>query len=182
MSRDAVVAKRYAKALFELAAAQQIAPQVEEQLKLIVQAVKQDPQIEKFLSLPNVEANRKMAVLKAALGDNVSELVLSTLELLLTRGRQDIIANVYEAYMAVAGEALGQAHATVYAAQTLSEAELAEVVVQFSKLTGKKIIAEQVVEPALLGGVQVRIGDRLYDGSLSGKLERLQRTMKLQAL
>jgi F-type H+-transporting ATPase subunit delta len=49
----------------------------------------------------------------------------------------------------------------------------------FGKLSGKKIIAEQIVEPALLGGVQVRIGDRLYDGSLSGKLDRLQKSFKI---
>lgn len=182
MSRDTVVAKRYAKALFELAAAQQIAPQVEEELKLIVQALKQDETIEKFLSLPSVETSNKIAVLKSAFGDKVSALVLNTLELLIARGRQDIIAFVYEAYIQVAGEALSQAHATVYSAQSLSDAELAEVVAQFSKLTGKKIIAEQKVEPSLLGGIQVRIGDRLYDGSLSGKLDRLQKSLKLQAL
>jgi len=182
MSRDTVVAKRYAKALFELAAAQQIAPQVEKQLKLIVEAMKQDQDIEKFLSLPSVEVSKKSEVLKAALGDKVSELVLHTLELLIIRGRQDIISFVYDAYIKIAGEALGQAYATVYTAKSLSEAELAEVTASFGQLVGKKIIAEQIVEPSLLGGVQVRIGDRLYDGSLSGKLERLQKSLKLQAL
>jgi F-type H+-transporting ATPase subunit delta len=61
----------------------------------------------------------------------------------------------------------------------LSDAELAEVEVSFGKLSGKKIVAEQIVKPDLLGGVQVRIGDRLYDGSLSGKLERLQKSFKI---
>jgi F-type H+-transporting ATPase subunit delta len=49
-------------------------------------------------------------------------------------------------------------------------------------VTGKKITAEQVVEPALLGGIQVRIGDRLYDGSLAGKLNRLQKSLNKRAL
>lgn len=178
MSRDAVVAKRYAKALFEVAQQQKVVSEVQEQLKLIVQALEQDADIEKFLSVPSIAPEQKIAVLKAAFGDRVSTLVFNTVQILITRRRQDIIAEVYAAYTKVAGDSLGQAHATVYSAQALSDAELANVAAQFGQLTGKAIIAEQIVEPSLLGGVQVRIGDRLYDGSLSGKLERLQKSFK----
>jgi F-type H+-transporting ATPase subunit delta len=179
MSRDAVVAKRYAKALFEVAEKQQVVSEVEEQLKLIVQALEQDADVQKFLSLPSIDPERKVAVLKAAFGDRVSALVLNTIQILISRRRQDVIAEVYAAYTKVAGDSLGQAHATVYSAKVLSDDELAGVAAQFGQLTGKTIIAQQVVEPALLGGVQVRIGDRLYDGSLSGKLERLQKSFKI---
>jgi len=179
MSRDAVVAKRYAKALFEVALQQKVVSEAQEQLKLIVQALEQDADIEKFLSVPSIAPEQKIAVLKAAFGDRLSALVLNTVQILITRRRQDIIADVYAAYTKVAGDSLGQAHATVYAAQALSDAELAGLEAQFGQVTGKTIIAKQIVEPALLGGVQVRIGDRLYDGSLSGKLERLQKSFKI---
>lgn len=179
MSRDTVVAKRYAKALFELAEKQQAVAEVEGQLKLIVGVLEQDPEIEKFLSLPSIDPASKIAVLKAAFGDQVSVLVLNTLEILITRRRQGDIADVYAAYTKVAGDSLGQAHATVYAAKALSDEELAGVAAQFGQVTGKTIIAQQIVEPSLLGGVQVRIGDRLYDGSLSGKLDRLQKSFKI---
>ncbi|OMF37178.1 ATP synthase F1 subunit delta [Paenibacillus sp. FSL H8-0548] len=179
MSRDTVVAKRYAKALFELAEKQQIVSGVEDQLKLIVQILEKDPEIESFLSLPSIDPASKIAVLKTAFGDQVSVLVLNTIEILITRGRQNVIADLYAAYTKVAGDSLGQAHATVYAAKALTDEELAAVAVQFGQVTGKTIIAQQVVEPSLLGGVQVRIGDRLYDGSLSGKLERLQKSFKI---
>jgi F-type H+-transporting ATPase subunit delta len=179
MSRDAVVAKRYAKALFEVALQQKVVSEVEEQLKLIVQALEQDADIEKFLSVPSIAPEQKIAVLKAAFGDRVSTLVFNTVQILITRRRQDVIADVYAAYTKVAGDSLGQAHATVYSAQAMSDDELANVAAQFGQLTGKTIIAQQIVEPSLLGGVQVRIGDRLYDGSLSGKLERLQKSFKI---
>lgn len=179
MSRDAAVAKRYAKALFEVAEKQQVVSEVEEQLKLVVQALEQDADVQKFLSLPSIDPASKIAVLKTAFGDRVSALVINTLEILVTRRRQDVIADVYAAYTKVAGESLGQAHATVYTAHALSDEELAGVAAQFGQITGKTIIAQQIVEPALLGGLQVRIGDRLYDGSLSGKLERLQKSFKI---
>jgi F-type H+-transporting ATPase subunit delta len=179
MSRDTVVAKRYAKALFELAAQQNIVSEVEAQLKLISETLEQNQDVGKFLSLPSIEPAKKTALLKAAFGDQVSALVLNTLELLITRRRQAAISGVYEAFTKIAGEALGQAHATVYAASALTDEELAGVAAEFGQITGKKIIAQQVVEPELLGGLQVRIGDRLYDGSLSGKLERLQKSFKI---
>ncbi|MBH5320565.1 F0F1 ATP synthase subunit delta [Paenibacillus sp. GSMTC-2017] len=182
MSRDTVVAKRYAKALFELASAAGKVSEVEDQLKLIADALKQDEETVKFLSLPTVAPEGKIALLKAVFGDNVSELVYNTLHVLVTRRRQSIIGDVYEAYTKIAGEALGQAHATVYSAKELTDQELADVSAQFGSITGKKIIAQQIVEPALLGGLQVRIGDRLYDGSLSGKLDRLQKSLNSKAL
>ncbi|WP_424766601.1 F0F1 ATP synthase subunit delta [Paenibacillus sp. sgz302251] len=179
MSRDTVVAKRYAKALFELASQQQVVAEVEAQLKLVAESIEQDQEIQKFLSLPNVEAEKKAALLKSAFGDHISALVLNTLELLISRRRHGVIAAVYAAYTKIAGEMLGQAHATVYSAKRLSEEELAVVAAQFGQLTGKTIIAQQILEPELLGGVKVRIGDRLYDGSLSGKLDRLQKSIKI---
>ncbi|HTG70386.1 MAG TPA: F0F1 ATP synthase subunit delta [Candidatus Udaeobacter sp.] len=179
MSRDTVVAKRYAKALFELAQEQSIVSQVGEQLKLVVDTLGKEPEASKFLELPSIDPAKKIAVFKGSFGDQISALLLHTLELLIIRGRQDLIADVYKAYTKVAGESLGQAHATVYTAKTLTGAELSEVETIFGKLSGKKIVAEQIVDSSLLGGVQVRIGDRLYDGSLSGKLERLQKSFKI---
>ncbi|MBD3920757.1 F0F1 ATP synthase subunit delta [Paenibacillus sp. PR3] len=182
MSRDVVVAKRYAKALFDIAQQQQIVAEVEDQLKLIVEAIESEVDVQKFLALPSVDASRKIELLRGVFADRVSYIVLNTLELLLTNGRQDVIVDVYGAYVKIAGEALGQARATVYTAQLLEADELEKVAAQFSQITGKKITAEQVVEPALLGGIQVRIGDRLYDGSLAGKLNRLQKSLNKRAL
>ncbi|MNZ99515.1 ATP synthase subunit delta [compost metagenome] len=179
MSRNTVVAKRYAKALFELAAQQQLVSEVEAQLKLVVETLQQHEEIAKFLSLPSIDPAKKVELLKSAFGDRVSSLVFNTIELLVSRRRQGEIGAVYEAFVKYAGDALGQAHATVYTAIALSDEELAGVAAEFGKLAGKTIVAEQIVEPALLGGVQVRIGDRLYDGSLSGKLERLQKSLKI---
>ncbi|WP_127534250.1 F0F1 ATP synthase subunit delta [Paenibacillus kobensis] len=182
MSRDVVVAKRYAKALFDIAQQQSVVSEVEGQLKQIVDAIGQDDMIKKFMSFPSIDAKRKIELFRSAFADRVSYILLNTLELLINNGRQDIIGDVYEAYVKIAGEALGEARATVYTAQALSAEELAKVAAQFSQISGKKITAEQVVNSDLLGGIQVRIGDRLYDGSLAGKLNRLAKSLNKRAL
>lgn len=182
MSRESAVAKRYAKALFELAKEQNIVAEAEQQLKLVVEALDSDEEVRKFLAFPSINVDQKIAFIRQAVAGQVSDAVLNTIELIVTRGRQAIIGEVSEAYTKVAGEALGQAQATVYTAQLLSDEELAKVAEKFGQLAGKNIIATQVVNADLLGGVQVRIGDRLYDGSLSGKLARLEKQLKSQAL
>ncbi|MFC4777879.1 F0F1 ATP synthase subunit delta [Paenibacillus sp. GCM10023252] len=182
MSRDAVVAKRYAKALFDIAQGQSLVNEIEAQLKLIVSAIEENKDLGRFLASPSIGTEQKIALLRGAFGDQISVILNNTLELLVTRGRLDILSDIAETFTKIAGEALGQAQATVYTAQLLTDSELSDVAAQFGAISGKKILAQQVVEPSLLGGIQVRIGNRLYDGSLSGKLSRLEKSLKSLAL
>jgi F-type H+-transporting ATPase subunit delta len=104
--------------------------------------------------------------------------VANTLQLLIEKGRETLVGAVYEDYVKIAGEALGQANATVTSALPLTVEEATNVKAQFEQMIGKKVRIENIVDPSLLGGLQVRIGDRLYDGSLSGKLARLEKSLK----
>jgi len=177
MSRASVIAKRYAKAMFEIAREKGTVSEIEPQLRGIAEALERDADIRKFLAFPNIGSQQKVEIFRQALGGKVSDEVLQLIALLIKRGRQDDIPGVYEAYTRIAGEATGEARAVVYTALPLGEAELAAIAERFGKIAGKTIRAEQEVEPSLLGGIQVRIGDRLYDGSLSGKLARLEKAL-----
>ncbi|NEW08904.1 F0F1 ATP synthase subunit delta [Paenibacillus sp. SYP-B3998] len=174
---DIVVAKRYAKALFEVAREKGVISQVEEELKSVGSAIRDNADLQKFLNHPNVGTSVKTDLLKQIFEGKVSEMVANTLQVLIDKGRQSILTALVSDYVKIANEALGQASATVYSALTLTEAQQAEIASQFSKVTGKTIRVENVVEPKLLGGIQVRIGDRLYDGSLAGKLDRLSKAL-----
>lgn len=178
MSRNTIVAKRYAKALFDLASEQNLVSDIDSQLESVVKALDNEPQFLRLLNSPDISLEGKLHALRAVVGDKVSAPLQHILELLVTRGRQGIIVALYEAYIKIVSDALGQSHATVYSYKELSETELQELADQFGAMTSQKIIPKQIVDPSLLGGVQVRIGDRLYDGSLSGKLDRLQKTFK----
>ena len=177
MSADSVAAKRYAKALFEAAAQRNAVWDIEQQFRDLVEALERSPEIRAFLGSPKFETSLKVSVLRNALEGRTNELLMNAVELLIGRGRQAELAAVYQAYSRIAGEASGQAKAIVYTARPLGEAELAAIAEQFGKLTGKEIRAEQEIDPSLIGGIKVRIGDRLYDGSLSGKLARLEKEL-----
>lgn len=177
MSADIVVAKRYAKALFETAQQSGIVMDVQKQLKFVVDALDKDADVGAFFAYPNIDASIKINVLRKAFADQVSSIVLNLISLVVERRRQELFPEIYEQYLNLANESAGITQAAVYTAKTLSTEELAKIAKQFNEITGKIVVAHQIVAPELLGGIQVRIGDKLYDGSLSGKLERLHKAL-----
>ncbi|MFD0673723.1 F0F1 ATP synthase subunit delta [Cohnella sp. GCM10027633] len=182
MSRGTVVAKRYAKALFQLANENGLVSEVESKLSLVVSTVENDATIRAFLSAPNIALSAKVAALKSAFDDKASSFVLNTVSLLIERGREGEIASVLEAYLQVAGNVLGRADAIVTSSTPLSEVEKNKLAVKFGALLGKTVRVTNAVNPELLGGLTVRIGDTLYDGSLKGKLDRLDKTLRTAAI
>lgn len=182
MSRGTGAAKRYAKALFELALEQGLVTETENQLKLIADVVESDAEIRAFLTAPNITLDTKLKVLNSAFNDKASAIVLNTVSLLLERGREGELPAVLEAYLQVAGGVLRRADAHVASAKPLTEQEIVKLADKFGTLLGKTVRVTNTVNPELLGGITVRIGDTLYDGSLRGKLERLEKELQTAAI
>jgi len=178
---DLVVAKRYAKALHASAEESGSVEQTGEQLRAVLDVYNQEPDLRVIMSHPGIAADAKLDLIKRAFGDGLSELVISTLKLLIERGRFSVLPALYQAYTAIADERSGRARAIVYSAYELSEADNQAIAAQFGKLTGKTITVENVVDKSLIGGIRVRIGDRLYEGSVAGKLEQLRKQLKQNA-
>jgi F-type H+-transporting ATPase subunit delta len=178
MSRGTVAAKRYAKALFQLAQEQGVTAEAESQLTALVTAVEQDAEIRAFLAAPGITTENKIQAIRAAFGDQASPIVLNTISLLIERGRQGELASLLEAYRQVSGSALGRTDALVTSAKPLSEQERDRLAARFGELIGKTVRVENIVDSSILGGLTVRIGDTLYDGSLRGKLDRLSKQLQ----
>ena len=177
MKKDAIVIKRYAKALYELAHEKGVADSVEDELRQLHELIETHASLADFITNPNISAEAKADVIKQAFGDNLSVYVYNTIRLLLERDREMFLSDLYQAYVDVADEEQGRASAHVTAPRALTEDELNGIADVFSRITGKKIRVTSEVDESLLGGLTVRIGDRLYDGSLKGKLERLQKQL-----
>ncbi|OWA36151.1 F0F1 ATP synthase subunit delta [Saccharibacillus sp. O16] len=181
MSRDTLAAKRYARALFEVTFAQGKVTETQAELRAITEAFASDPALRKFVSSPGVSAETKKKVLNSAFEGRVSVPVARTIELLVERGRTQLFSELRESYEQISNEALGLADATVYSAFPLTEEEKTTAAERFGALTGKKITVHNVVDKEVLGGAKVVIGNTLYDGSLAGKLSRLEKSFERQA-
>lgn len=179
---EIVVAKRYAKALFEIAVEKNAVEQYKQELQLVVDTLSDNPDLQNILQHPSVDAERKLEVVQTIFKDSLSEIVMQTLKLLISRRRQGILRALLLDYVQIANDRLGQVDAVVYTPLALTDSQEQEIQNQFSKFTGKTVRVQSVIEPSLIGGIQVRIGNRVYDSSISGKLERLRKTFKSQAL
>lgn len=181
MSQKALVAKRYAKALYEIANQEQITSLVEQELKALVQVITQDSEVQNFIASPNISEKTKLESIHTALQGKVSQPVINMISLLIERGRMEILPELSESFVKIAGKAIGMADALVYTTYLLNDQEQQDVANEFGQLTHQTIRVQNVVDPSLLGGMKVIIGDTLYDGSLAGKLARLEKSFNRQA-
>jgi len=178
---DYVVAKRYAKALYASAEEAGVVEKISGELQLAAQIYKEEEQFRAILSHPGVENDAKFDLFKQSFGEALSELVYNMVKLLIERGRLALLPSICQAYLEIADERSGRAQAKVYSVYPLTDEDKRAVEAHFSKITGKQISVDNIIDRSLIGGIRVRIGDRLYDGSVAGKLQQLQNQLKQNA-
>ena len=177
MSRATGTSKRYAKALYEVAQDRGRVGEVEQDLLHLAETVRVNSDLRDLLEHPAIALEKKKAIIEALFQGKGGSEVYNLLLLLTDRRRTEIVPFLVVDYGKIANEALGQAVAVVTTPKPLTAEEAEAITTYFSRITGKKIRVSSEIDTSLLGGLQVRIGDRLYDGSLSGKLNRLRKTL-----
>lgn len=172
-----IVAKRYALALFQLANEHQLLDQMEDELRAIKDAVNNNTDLKAVLKSPKLSIAKKKEIVKAALA-SVNTYVLNTLLILIERHREDHIADVADHFIMLADDARGIAGAEVYSTRPLTDEERSVLSTTFAAKVGKKSLRiDNIVDTNLLGGIKIRIGNMIFDGSLRGRLDRLERQL-----
>lgn len=172
-----MVAKRYALALFQIAKEQELLDRMEEELRVVKEVFTYNTDLNAVLKSPNLEAEKKKAILSEAFA-SMNPYLLNTLQLLIDRHRETELMAVVDEFIELANEERGIAEAEVYTTRPLTDAEREAISASFAAKIGKKSLRiENIVDSNLLGGVRLRIGNRIYDGSLRGKLDRLERKL-----
>lgn len=172
-----LVAKRYAVALFQLAQEQNNLEAVEAELQEVKKALGENDKFLTIINHPKVSREKKKDMFKTAF-KGVNDSVMNTLLVLVERQREDIIQSMVDYYVELANEARGVADATVYSIRELSDEEEKSLSDLFAKRIGKeKLRIKNVVDKSLLGGIKVRIGNTIYDGTVKRKLEQIERQL-----
>lgn len=172
-----VIANRYADALFQLATEKNQLDEIVEELRLVKDVVEKTPSFISYFTHPKVSEREKRDLIKAHFG-SLSELSLRMLLLLVERKRFDNLLLIIDRFHQLAYEASGVAEAIIYSAKPLTDEEKRLVSEAFAKKVNKeKLVVTNVVDEKLIGGLKVRIGDTIYDGSVQAQLERLQREL-----
>lgn len=133
-----------------------------------------EAQVMRVLADPAIPFDDRRRVAEAILGDATKGSTRNLVLLLVRRGRIELLPQVAAEVRRLWEQRQGIVHAVVISAAPLSAAEGDAVRARLATLTGATIETEHQVDPSLLGGILVRMGDRLIDGSVRGRLERLR--------
>ena len=178
-SRNADVGARYAQALFELADEADALAAVEADLKGLKQLREENPELRRLLVSPAFTAEQKGRVLNAvADATGVHPLTKKFVGLLAGNNRASALPAVATAFEQLAAKKRGAVAAEVTTAVPLSAAQLKGVTAALRQSLGKDPELTTRVDPAILGGLKVRVGSRLFDASLKSRLDSLKFALK----
>jgi len=174
--RAATIAKNYAEALFALGEESGRTVEYAPLLEALAAAVHASPRVEMVLMSPKVTKARKAELLAAALPDAPKEFVLF-LQAVVRRGRQLMLGEIAEQYAGLLDVKFNRVRAGITLARA-PDAELQRSITEaLAKALGKEIVPGFAIEPDILGGAIVKVGDRQLDGSLRRKLKQLRRQL-----
>ena len=172
MAEIATVARPYAEAIFRTALEQNALGPVAEGLALVA-AIAHDEQMHSILLNPKVSAQQKKDVFDAAAGGRLHEIVKRLVALLVDNHREVLIGSIDEQFEALKNEHERILQARITSAQPLSDAQRDDIVAALEKRFGKKVEAELDVDPELLGGARVKIGDQVIHASVRDALAQM---------
>ncbi len=173
MIKDAV-ARRYAKGLFDVACEMNIVDQVAGDLDRLADLLEKEPDIREVLEYARVPSKVKKEIIANLLQDSTSSVVLGFFELLVDKHREKNFGAICEAYRDLVRKYNNIVVAKVESAYPLETRFAEQLQSALEKNTGKTVELNVSVQPKLLGGLVVQIGDRIYDGSVTKHLEMMR--------
>ncbi|MEG6522856.1 F0F1 ATP synthase subunit delta [Desulfotomaculum sp. 1211_IL3151] len=168
------VARRYAQALYEIAQDKNTLEAIEQELKGVAEAIEGTRELQKVLYHPQVLPGEKKNLLKAIFGDKISAKTLHFLSLVVDKRRENYISGIAAEFSFLANEARGKVAAEVTTAVAIDEQQKQELIKVASRLAGKEVEPTFAVDPSLIGGVVVRIGSKVIDGSIKTRLATIK--------
>jgi len=166
---------QYANAMADIALAQGAAEPAAKQLHDFGAAYTESAELRTFLASPAVSVEAKHAVIEKIMARvGASKIIRNFLFVIVDHRRTQLIPEVIAAFHQVIRRRQGVAEAEVSSTIELSAGQKKEIAATLARLTGKKIETKYALDPALLGGAVVRIGDTIYDGSLRSRLNQMR--------
>ena len=179
--REATVSRNYAETLLELARRAEDLAGWGKLIQDVANAMEDDATLRLFLESPKVSEAQKSAVITEALSDRVPRHFLRFLLAMIRKRRQMLIPEIATEYFNLVDQSEGRIHANVTVSRESSESERNAIAEQLSKVLGKQAVLHVNVNPAILGGVIVKVGDTVMDGSVRRKLATLRGRILLGA-
>ena len=168
------IGSRYAKALFELSRDTKALGAAEKDFPQVVRIIEDEPDMKSFMNHPAIVPSEKKALLEKLFKGKINTTLYDFLCLLVDKNREEYIPIINEEMQGMLLDYQGRQIMKVYTPFELSSEIKSMVISGLSKSTGKTVEIEEVVDPSLIGGIKVQIGDKVFDGSVKSGLEKLR--------
>jgi F-type H+-transporting ATPase subunit delta len=175
------LARRYAVAVDSLARERGISDRIATDLSLIAKTIGEGVRVREFFVSPVISRPDKERVLTEAFGGRVDPVALHTLLLLVRKRRETLLDELVTQYLALQREARGAQTLVLTSARALERSELDALVGRLERVYGKRFEVTQRVDPQLIGGLRLVIGDRRIDATIAGRLDGLARDLSTTA-
>jgi len=177
MAELATIARPYAEAAFQLARDQDVLAAWSDMLKLAASIVA-DERIAKALDNPRLDAGAKESLLLSVGGDRFDEQARNFIRVLVQSERVALLPQIAAMFETLKNDAEATAKATIESAFELDATQLSELTAALEKRFGKKIETTVTVNPELIGGARVTVGDAVLDGSVQAKLAAMHAQLR----
>ena len=175
--RDETVAKNYAETLFELARRHDGVEAYGAAIATVASAIDEDPKFRLFLDTPRIEDDEKKAVVRRVFGEILPKHVVNFVMVTIDKRRQRLLRDISRGYDLLLDEHLGREHVEVTVARQVDDATTRLISERLSSALGTRVIPHVRVKPEILGGLIVRTGDTIYDGSIRRRLDGMRRRL-----
>ena len=175
--RDETVARNYAETLLEVAERHEGLEVFGTGLEVVARLLHENPNFRTFLETPRIAVGHKKEVIRKVFSESLPATLINFLLVTIDKRRQRLIREIAEEYNTLVDERLGRVRVEVTLARQMDDASMAKLQTRLSALLGREAIPQVRVKPGILGGVVVRAGDTIYDGSLRRRLDGMRRRL-----
>lgn len=176
--RDRKVAVRYAQALLDVCVEQNVVDGLSESFDGMMEAVVGLPGLRVFLQSPQVRTQEKKELLRTVLAGKVEPLLVDYVDLLIDKDRLAHIVDIHEEFQSLVERHKGLQRATVVTAVPLPDDLTEQLTARLEARVERRIILEKKVDPSVIGGVRVTLGDSILDGTVRAGLDELRATLE----
>jgi F-type H+-transporting ATPase subunit delta len=170
-------AKQYAKALFDACTKKSLIDQVASELKIMEETLKAEKDFNKLLIYPEVPIAEKQILLKQVMPEGFAQETIAFINLLLTNQLLGLLPNIHDVFIRMRFEAFGIVIAVVQTPKPLTAVSKARLANALKTATQREIVITEEIHPELISGVRIIVGDRILDGSITGRLNRIKESI-----
>ena len=175
--RDETVARNYAETLFELASRNDALQEYGDAIEVVAKLIDEDAKFRLFMETPRVDDTDKKAVVRKAFAESLPKHVVNFILVTIDKRRQRLLRSISQQYHALLDAHMGREHVQVTVARPMDDTTREVITQKLSAALGKEAIPHVRVDAGIVGGLVLRTGNTIYDGSIRRRLEGMRRRL-----